>query len=100
MTEDEVLMEAEHLVAENIGNAKVRAFAREVLRLRNELAKAQAGAEAVRELVSAAVALEAAITSQPTMSGHLVGLHISTVRGAEPLRRFKVALSDPALVFP
>ena len=42
MTDDEVLMEAEHLVAENIGNAKVKAFAREVLRLRAEL-EAQRG---------------------------------------------------------
>lgn len=36
-TDQEVLDEAERLVAQNVGNAKVRAFAREVLRLRDEL---------------------------------------------------------------
>jgi hypothetical protein len=48
MTEEDVWMEAENLVAENIGNAKVRAFAREVLRLREENAK-------LREALQAAV---------------------------------------------
>ena len=38
MDDEEVWMEAEHLVAENIGNAKVRAFAREVLRQRQQIA--------------------------------------------------------------
>lgn len=54
--------------------------------------------ELLRGLVKACVDLEATIHSDPVMSGALVGLHISPVRGAEPLRRLKVRLSDRSLL--
>jgi hypothetical protein len=53
---------------------------------------------ALQRLLAAGVDLEAAIHSEPDMSGRLKNLHISTVRGAEPLRKFAVALSEIAPV--
>jgi hypothetical protein len=68
----------------------------EAAQLRAENARLR---EALEQIAKAGVDLEGAIHSEPTMSGHLTNLHISTIRGAEPLRAFKVALSDIGDVF-
>jgi hypothetical protein len=65
--------------------------------LRADLAKAQARCA---ELEAVCCDLDEAIHSEPTMSGHLRGLHISPVRGEPALRRLKLLLSavpSPAL---
>ena len=59
--------------------------------LRADLAKAQARCA---ELEAVCVALDGAIHSEPTMSGHLRNLHISPVRGEPPLRKLKLLMSD------
>ena len=46
------------------------------------------------KLVKAVVDLTEAIHSDPCMSGKLKNLHISPVRGAEPLRRVLCLLSE------
>lgn len=53
---------------------------------------------ALKTLLTAGVDLKGAIHAEPDMSGRLKGLHISPVRGAEPLRVFLAQLAESSRV--